>query len=333
MAGRTVLVTGGAGFIGTYFARALVERGDEVVLLDLRGPGPESEWVLREVRDQIRFVEGDLRQPGVPEAICREHRVTDAVHMASIVNPVYLASHPREALDANAGATINMLDAVHKLGLRRFICFSTIGVLPSVEYEPIDANHPVLLGRAGPGASFYGAAKVASEAFCFAYRQSFGLDFVILRPSAVYGFGMQYPIFIKPMVENSVRGVPTAFEHGRDFPRDYTHVLDVVQLTLKALDAEPQAIKDRIFYAATGEKLVTAGQVAEIVKELVPGASIEIGPGLSEADLVEIAYRGVLDVGAGRDQLGYVPRYASIRDGLAEFIERYREYLEAAQPS
>lgn len=322
-------MTGGAGFIGSYFARALIERGDNVVLLDLRAPGPESEWVLSPVRDQILFVEGDLRDAAVPAAICREHRVTDAVHMASIVNPVYLASHPREALDANAGATINMLDTVHKLGLRRFVCFSTIGVLPSVEYEPIDANHPVLLGHAGPGASFYGAAKVASEAFCFSYRQSFGLDFIILRPSAVYGFGMQYPIFIKPMVENSVRGLPTTFEHGRDFPRDYTHVLDVVQLTLKALDVEPEGVKDRIFYAATGEKLVTAGRVAEIVKELIPGASIEIGPGLSEADMVEIAYRGVLDVSAGRQQLGYAPRFADIRAGIAQFIERYTEYLSS----
>jgi nucleoside-diphosphate-sugar epimerase len=135
------------------------------------------------------------------------------------------------------------------------------------------------------------------------------------------------------MVENSVRGVPTTFEHGRDFPRDYTHVLDVVQLTLKALDAEPQAIKDRIFYAATGEKLVTAGQVAAIVKDLISEAAIEIGPGLSEADLVEIAYRGVLDVSAGRDQLGYVPRFANIRDGLAEYIERHREYLAAGGQS
>jgi len=54
------------------------------------------------------------------------------------------------------------------------------------------------------------------------YRQSFGLDFIILRPSATYGFGMRWPIFIKPMVENSVRGLPVRFETGSEVPRDYT---------------------------------------------------------------------------------------------------------------
>ena len=73
MAGRTVLVTGGAGFIGSYLARELVERGDDVVVLDIRPPGPESEWILRPVRSQIRFAEIDLREPGSAEAACREH--------------------------------------------------------------------------------------------------------------------------------------------------------------------------------------------------------------------------------------------------------------------
>ena len=64
----------------------------------------------------------------------------------------------------------------------------------------------------GPWAGFYGASKIASEAFCFAYREVFGVDFVVIRPSAVYGFGMKVPMLLKPMVENSVRGKPTRSE-------------------------------------------------------------------------------------------------------------------------
>ncbi len=94
----------------------------------------------------------------------------------------------------------------------------------------------MLLSDEGPGSSFYGAAKVSAEAFCWAYHQSFGLDFITIRPSAVYGFGMQWPIFVKPMVENPLRGIPAHFEGGRDFPRDYTHVDDVAQLAIKAAD-------------------------------------------------------------------------------------------------
>jgi nucleoside-diphosphate-sugar epimerase len=86
-------------------------------------------------------------------------------------------------------------------------------------------------------------------------------------------------------------------------------------------------VLDRVFYGATGQPLVTAGQVAELVKELVPGADIEIGSGLSEQDLVEIRYRGVLSIKNAQEQLGFQPRFADIRDGVADYIATYRRYL------
>jgi nucleoside-diphosphate-sugar epimerase len=208
------------------------------------------------------------------------------------------------------------------------VYFSSIAVLPGIQYEPVDVAHPVFLGTEGPGGGFYAAAKVASEAFCWAYHQAFGLDFIVLRPSAVYGFGMRYPIYIKPMVENSVRGLPTRFERGREFPRDYTHAADVAQAAIKAVDIPADQVRDRIFYAATGRPLVTAGQVAEVVKKLIPGADIEIGSGLSKADLIEIRYRGVLSIDNAREQLGYEPEFADIEQGVANYIELYRGYLD-----
>ena len=70
----------------------------------------------------------------------------------------------------------------------------------------------------------------------------------MLRPSAVYGFGMRHPIFVKPMVEDAVRGRPTRFANGREFPRDFTHVADVAQLTVRAVDAPAEGVRDRLFY-------------------------------------------------------------------------------------
>lgn len=331
MTARTILVTGGAGFIAGYFARELAATADRLVMLDVKDPGPEAVWMLKGLRSRITYVQGGVDNAQTVLDTCRTHGVTDIVHMASIVNPAFLASQPKQAFDINVGGTMNVLAAMHQLKLRRLICFSTIGVLPAVQYEPIDANHPVLLGTQGPGASFYGAAKVASEAFCFAYRQSFGLDFVIIRPSAVYGFGMQWPIYIKPVVENSIAGVATRFAHGRDFPRDYTHAADVAQLAHRALDAPATALRDRIFYGASGAPLVTAGQMAQMVRELIPDADIEIGPGLSDADMVEISYRGVLDVKSGQEQLGYIPRFARLQDGIADYIATHRRYLAEIQ--
>jgi UDP-glucose 4-epimerase len=186
----------------------------------------------------------------------------------------------------------------------------------------------VILPDEGPGSGFYGASKVACEAFCFGHRQAFGTDFIVLRPSAVYGLSMRHPIFIKPMVENAVRGLKTCFANGREFPRDYTHVQDVAQLTLRAVDAPADAVRDRVFYAATGRALKTAGELAEIVRRAVPGAGIEIGPGLSETDKLEIRYRGVLSIDNARRQLGYEPRYGALEDGVAEYVAAFRRFLD-----
>jgi len=332
MAARTILVTGGAGFIGSHLARALAERDDDVVLLDSRPAGPKATWLLQSCLERVRFVEGGVETEGMIRSVCEAHGVTDVVHLAAIGDPAALERQPRKAFDVNLGGTLNVLEAAHALSLNRVIFFSSIGVLPTVQYEPIDARHPVLLEGEGPGTGFYGAAKVASEAFCFAYRKSFGVDFVILRPSAVYGFGMQHPIFIKPMVEKTISNEPVHFAKGRDFPRDYTHVEDVVQITLRALDVASSSLTNRIFYAATGEPLVTAGTVAEIVRTLLPNASIEIGPGLSDSDRLEILYRGVLDIKPARYQLGYQPRYARLEDGLRQYIEAHRTYLAMSDP-
>ncbi|MGQ9502649.1 MAG: NAD-dependent epimerase/dehydratase family protein [Anaerolineae bacterium] len=325
--GRTILVTGGSGLLGSYVIRQLAERGDQVINFDIREPAGELAWWLRPVADRIRFVAGGVDMWSEVVAVVREFAPEVIVHTAAIVDLPLLSKRPGLAMSVNFGGTFNVLEAARVFGVPRVVYVSSIALLPSIQYQPIDAKHPIFLADEGPGGSFYAAAKVAGEAFCWAYHQSFGLDHIILRPSAVYGFGMRYPIYIKPMVENSVRGLPTRFAQGREFPRDYTHVLDVTQMVLKAVDIPAEKVRDRVFYAATGRPLVTAGQVAEVVKKLIPGADIEIGSGLSENDLIEIRYRGMLSIENARQQLGYEPQFGDIEQGIAQYIETYRHYL------
>ena len=325
--GRTILITGGSGFIGSYIMRSLAERGDTVINFDSQPPRPEAAWWLKPVQESITFVQGGIDSwSSVSETVQRYHPES-IIHLAAIGSPVVLKQRPDLALNVNIQGSFNILEAARVSNVKRVVYFSSIGVLPSVRYEPIDTNHPVLLATEGPGASFYGASKIAGEALCWAYHQSFGLDFIVLRPSAVYGFGMFLPIYIKPMVENSLRGLPTRFQYGREFPRDYTHVEDVAQLAIKALDVPAANVRDCVFYAATGQPLVTSGQAAEIVASLIPGADIEVGAGLSDDDLVEIRYRGILSIKNAQEQLDYQPRFAHLRDGIVNYIEMHKQYL------
>ena len=322
-----VLITGGTGFIGSYVARALLDRGRDVCLYDVKPLSSEARFVIGEAVADVPVEEGGVDNWPRLLQVVKERRPQQIVHVAAITNPVFLATNPLPAITVNFGGTVNFLEAARLFGVERVVSFSSIGALPAVQYEPIDANHPVILATEGPGSGFYGAAKVAGEAFCFAYHQGFGVDVRIVRPSAVYGFGMQWPIYVKPMVEGAVRGEPVRFATGGPFPRDYTHAADIASLTVAILAGPDEA--DRVFYGATGEPLVTAAEVARIVRELVSGADIAIADALGPIDHLELRYRGRISIENARRQLGWEPTYRSVRDGIAEYIDRYRAFLAA----
>ena len=326
MATTRTLVTGGTGFIGAYVAGELARSGRVVVVFDLHPFPDELAFAVRDVRDRIEVRTGSIEDWTSVVGVVKDVAPDEIVHLAAITNPVALFRNPAPGVRVNLSGTLNVLDAVRLFGVKRLVYFSSIGVLPAIQYEPIDAAHPIFLPQAAVGTGIYGATKIAGEAFCFAYHNAFGIDFRVIRPSAVYGFGMQYPIYVKPMVEGAVRGEAVSFESGGPFPRDYTHVADLASLARACLEAPAGA--DRIFYGATGQPLVTASTVAALVRELVPGADIRIGAGLTPEDEIELAYRGRISIDNAREHLGWVPLYRDIREGLREYIETYRLHLE-----
>ncbi len=325
---RVTLVTGGAGFIGGHLVRALLDTGRRVVVLDVRGFSPESRFAIGDA-DGVPLEVASIGDQARVLDTFRTHRPDEVVHAGMILDPAYLATNRSTAFQVNVGGVINLVEAMIAFGVPRLVNFSSIGVLPRVVSRPIDANHPILLADAGPGTDFYGSTKAAAEVMLFAYNQALGFDFRTIRPSAVYGLGMnQFVGPIKVMVENAVHGKPAHFEFGGAHPRAYTHVRDIAGLVIAMLDAPDTA--DRIFYGAPGGPLVTTTEVAQIVRELVPGADIEIGEELSEAEKPVVALRGELSIENAREQLGWEPRYGSIRDGIAQYLEQYRAFVDAA---
>jgi nucleoside-diphosphate-sugar epimerase len=322
----TVLLTGSSGFLGSYITRELVEHGYRVVGLDLVKPGSEHAWIQAQATGDTELVIGGVDGWAPLVGLMERYRPTAVIHNAALVRLDVLAREPLTALRLNTEASVNVFEAARIFGLRRVVYMSSTGVLPRRQYEPIDAGHPIFTATEASPDTFYAAAKIASEAFAWAYYHSFGMDMIIVRPSAMYGFGMQWPMFIKPIVENSLRGIPTRFASGREFPRDYTHVKDVASLVRHCLEVPAERVQDRCFYGATGRDPVTPGQVAETVRELIPGADIEIGGGLTPHEAWDAATRGRFDIGAAAEQLGYEPRLADLRAGIADYIEDLRRY-------
>ena len=326
----TVLVTGGLGFIGGYVVRELAERKVDVVALS-RGvtTSAEMRFALRD--SQFAIEKGNVEDLDALVALFERVRPDEVIHSASNVEVTALFRDPYEAFKTNLTGTVNVLEAARRTEVRRVVDMSSIGVLPAIRYQPIDANHPVLLAREGPGSGAYGAAKASGELFAFAYQRAYGLDVRIVRPSAVYGFGMQWHSanYMKQFVEPAVRGEEVRVRSGGRLPRDYTHVLDVASLTVRVLDCPDDA--DRIFFAATGGPLVTAAQAAALIQELLPGSSIKVADVMTQEDEMEASFRGVISIDNAREQLGWAPRYSSLREGIEQYIGAYREFLAASR--
>ena len=249
------------------------------------------------------------------------------VHVAANVDVPALLRDPYLAFTENVTGTINVFEAARLHGVRKVIFFSSIGVLPPRRYEPIDVNHPVIVARSGPGTGSYGAAKASGELFAYAYNQAYDLDIRIIRPSAVYGFGMPWHSAnnIKELVEPAVRGERAELASGGTLPRDYTHVRDVADLTVAVLNAGDDT--DKVFYAATGQELADANDVAKIIIDLIPGADISVSNASTPLDDMEASFRGILSITNAREQLSWSPKFTSLREGIAEYMSRYREFL------
>jgi nucleoside-diphosphate-sugar epimerase len=325
----TVLLTGGSRFIGTYVTQMLIERGDRVINLDVRPRSGPLAWLARSFEDRVVWEKGDVANWTQLVHVMRQHQPSKIVHLAASIDMADLESFPTQVLTQMVTGTVNVLEAMRLLGgVERLVNFSSIGVLPTRQYEPIDCNHPTLMAGEGPASGIYGAGKVAGEAFCWAYSDLFHLDVVQLRPSAVYGFFTTNKIFMNQLLEGALRGEKVRIPHGGALRRDYTHVVDVAGITVAALNAPADRLRHRVFYAASGmQPLVSGTEIAGIVREMVPGCDIAIDDAITpELERYEVKFRGVLDVQPVEEQLGYRIRYRDIRAGMLEYAERFCEY-------
>ena len=320
----TIMITGGSGFLGTYVARMLAERGEHVVSFDAVPPTPLLAALTAPFGEQIVYVRGQILDLTSLLRAVQQHHVTRIFHAAALYDPPYSLEDPAITFQVNVNGTINVLEAARFLGVQRVVQSSSIAVYAPRQYEPIDERHPILIPTAGNPLGAYGASKAAAEIVGLTYYSTNGVDFIALRNSAIYGYGMRYPMYIKPMVENSVLGRPTRFESGGEMRRDYTHVKDIAQAVIKALYIPATQLKQRIFNIGSGT-MHSASQVAEAIRTILPDADIAIGPALSAMEQSDMQARGLLDLTAAHQQLHYEPRYP-----LAAGIRDYIEMLQAA---
>ena len=324
-----VLITGGAGFLGSHLLAALAAAGHQPVSLDVAPPGAEGAAIAAAASGVARYHVGQITDQARIFDICRGERIDAIVHAAGLVGLARSLEQPATTYQTNVMGMVNVCEAARQLGITRLILMSSNAAYHGNDGGDLRETDPVFSVRDGNPAGHYGTSKMAAEAIGLAYASFHGLDILCLRITAIYGFGMREAMYIKPMVENAVRGLPTRFATGGPMKRDYTHIADCVDAILRALTRDSTPPDQRVLNVAAGHAR-TAAEVAAIVRSVLPAADIEIADRLTELEQRNLRMRAALDIAAARHILGWSPAW-TLATGIREYAERYRAFLETSQ--
>jgi nucleoside-diphosphate-sugar epimerase len=316
-----VLITGGAGMIGSTIARLLVEQGAEVTVVDAMLPAyGGNRFNLKDILDKIVFVRGDIRNL---ERV--KEWVDGADYVFSLAAQVsYVDSNldPLLDLDINCRGHINLLLALSQINRRAKVVFtSSRFVYGNIDYNPVDESHPFNC------LSVYGIHKLAGEKYYRFYHDAHGLDTVSLRITNPYGPRQQmkhskYGI-VNWFIRLALEGKPlTVFGEGLQ-KRDYIFVEDVADGIMVAALTPHTA--GQVYNLGTGVGTPFIDMVS-LVAQAIPGTNIQHLPWPKDRYFVETG-DFVADITKLQEATGWTPR-TSLQEGIEKTVDYYKHYRD-----
>ena len=321
----SVLVTGGAGFIGSHIAEALLKRGHEVVVLDNLDPYYDVDIKRQNIETcravgegRFEFVEGSITDERLVEEVFSGFDIEFVYHEAARAGVRTSVEQPLFYERNNVGGLLTLLEAATDHGVERFVNASSSSVYGVPVYLPYDEAHP------NSPKSPYGTTKLAAEHYCDVWHSVHGLPTVSLRYFTVYGPRMRPNMAISNFVSRCLNGEPPVIYGDGQQTRDFTYVADVVDANRTLLESD----------AADGDVLnigssdnISIQELAETVRDqLAPELEIEY-ESAREAD-AEHTHASVEKAG---EVIGYEPS-RTITEGVGEFIEWYQANREWYEP-
>ena len=292
-----VVVTGGAGFIGSHLVDALIERTDDTVLIvDNLRRGRLVNLAHHDGDRRLRLLVADVREPEVADQALRD---ADLVyHLAAQSNVMGAVSDPRYSFETNVAGTFNVLQAARQHGVKRVVFASSREAYGEVEVLPVSEDQPLAAKNT------YGASKAAAEVYCRTYTNVFGLETAVLRFANVYGPRDRDRV-IPIWIERALRGDSLEVYGGQQV-MDFVWVETVVEALLRAAEADVVGLPINV---ASGTGTAIGDLSARILATTGSHSDVCLAP----ARHAEVT-RFVADVRRLRDRLGLVPA----ADPLAE---------------
>jgi UDP-glucuronate 4-epimerase len=321
-----ILVTGGAGFIGSHLTRRLLARGDRVTVLDdfndYYDPARKRENVASLLatdgfRERYQVAEGDIRDAGLVDRLYAEGRFDAVIHLAARAGVRPSLAEPILYEDVNCIGTLRLLEAARRHGPKLFLfgsSSSVYGINEKIPFAEDDlVNQPI---------SPYATTKRAGELLCYNYHHLYGFRTACLRFFTVYGPAQRPEMAIHKFTDLIARGAAVPMYGDGGSRRDYTYVDDIVDGLLATLALAPGF---EILNLGGADTTALADLVQWIGEELAVEPRIEYLP--TQPGDVPITYA---DVSKAARLLGYSPK-VPIREGLRRFVSWYRERGERAE--
>ena len=317
--GKTILVTGSEGFIGSHLTEELVKQGYKVKAFVLYNSFNTWGWLdnlPKEAMENVEVFTGDVRDPnGVKEAM----KGCDAVmHLAALIAIPFSYHSPDTYVDTNIKGTLNVLQAARDLNIDRVLVTSTSEVYGTAQYVPIDEHHPY------QGQSPYSATKIGADRLAESFYRSFDLPVSIVRPFNTYGPRQSARAVIPTIITQLLAG-KTEIKLGSLTPtRDFNFVKDTANGFIKIYESS-NTIGEEINIATQHE--ISIGQLAEaLIRQINPEAKIvcddeRLRPEKSEVNRLLGSNEKILRL------TDWKPQY-TFEQGLAETIEFFKHNLD-----
>lgn len=319
--GRKVFVTGAGGFVGSWLAKELTDRGSEVVCLLLRDARHSNLEVLG-IRDRVTAVPGDLTDLDCVERLVAEQEVDTCFHLAAQAIVGVASESPLPTFDANIRGTWNLLEACRtSRTVERVVVASSDkaygdqDVLPYTEDLPLHGIYP------------YDASKACADIVARSYARTYGLPIAVTRMANIYGGGdFNFSRIVPGTIRSVLLGEDPIVRSDGTPVRDYLFVRDAVAAYLALAERIPgERVTGQAFNFGTNAP-ISVLKLVELIVETA-GGPVVTPRVLSEAKLHGEIDRQFLDSSKARETLGWEAT-TSLRDGLAESISWYREHLD-----